>query len=148
MDTIDKEILKHLQTDARLSMTAIGKRVNLSQPAVTERIKRLEEQEIIDSYQAVINHEKIGKPLVAFIMFRTYSCDNFLAFCETCPEISECHRISGEYNYLIKAVVSETKAIERLENELIPFGCASTLVSLSSPIPSKILLPEDAFLKH
>ncbi|MGP7817330.1 Lrp/AsnC family transcriptional regulator [Niallia sp. 01092] len=143
MDSIDKDILIHLQEDARLSMTSIGKLIGLSQPAVTERVKRLEEQGVITNYRTIVSNEKIGKLTVAFILFRTTQCNNFVDYCEKNPQVVECHRISGEYNYLIKVVVDSTKAIELFENESMKYGNSTTLISLSSPIDYKPLLPSN-----
>lgn len=68
MDSIDADILMRLQSDARLSMTSLGKLIGLSQPAITERVKRLEEQEVIKSYRAIVSNEKVGKSTVAFVL--------------------------------------------------------------------------------
>lgn len=147
MDSVDKDILMHLQGDARLSMTSIGKLIGLSQPAVTERVKRLEEQGIISEYRTAVSNDKIGKPTVAFILFRTTQCLNFVEYCENTPKVVECHRISGEYNYLIKVVVESTKELELFENESMKYGNSTTLISLSSPIDYKPLLPSHVVLK-
>ncbi|MGH1286352.1 Lrp/AsnC family transcriptional regulator [Bacillus toyonensis] len=147
MDSVDQEILMHLQKDARLSMTSIGKLIGLSQPAVTERVKRLEEQGIISNYRTIVANDKIGKSTVAFILFRTTQCLNFVDYCENTPQVVECHRISGEYNYLIKVVVESTKELELFENESMKFGNSTTLISLSSPIAYKSLIPSAMLIK-
>jgi Lrp/AsnC family leucine-responsive transcriptional regulator len=147
MDSVDQEILMHLKKDARLSMTSIGKLIGLSQPAVTEREKRLEEQGIISNYRTIVANDKIGKSTVAFILFRTTQCLNFVDYCENTPQVVECHRISGEYNYLIKVVVESTKELELFENESMKFGNSTTLISLSSPIAYKPLIPSAMLIK-
>ncbi|MED4886559.1 Lrp/AsnC family transcriptional regulator [Lysinibacillus fusiformis] len=141
MDSIDGDILMHLQSDARLSMTALGKLIGLSQPAITERVKRLEEQGVIKSYRAKVSNEKVGKSIVAFILFRTTKCNNFVDYCKQASQVVECHRISGEYNYLIKVVVESTKELELFENASMKYGDSTTLISLSSPIEDKPLIP-------
>ena len=148
MDSVDKDIIIHLQEDARLSMTSIGKLIGLSQPAVTERVKRLEEQGVIKRYRAVVSNEKVGKSTVAFILFRTTQCLNFVDYCENSPQVVECHRISGEHNYLIKVVVESTKELELFENESMMYGNFTTLITLSSPIEHKPLLPSKKILKN
>jgi DNA-binding Lrp family transcriptional regulator len=148
MDSVDKDIIIHLQEDARLSMTSIGKLIGLSQPAVTERVKRLEEQGVIKRYRAVVSSEKVGKSTVAFILFRTTQCLNFVDYCENSPQVVECHRISGEHNYLIKVVVESTKELELFENESMMYGNFTTLITLSSPIEHKPLLPSDKVTKE
>ncbi len=63
------------------------------------------------------------------------------------PQVVECHRISGEYNYLIKVVVESTKELELFENESMKFGNSTTLISLSSPIAYKPLIPSAMLIK-
>jgi len=133
------DIIRCLQDDARLTMTALGRLVGLSQPAVTERVKRLEEQGIIEKYAAIISNEKLGKSITAFMLVRTTNCIDFINFCETSAQIIECHRISGEYNYLIKIQVGTTSELEQVENYVLQYGNLQTLFTLSSPIPRKPL---------
>ncbi|MEH6978424.1 Lrp/AsnC family transcriptional regulator, partial [Bacillus pseudomycoides] len=68
MDHIDRKILHILQEDGRISMTELGKMVNLSTPAVKERVKKLEDKNIITAYRAVINPEKLNKNVTAFVL--------------------------------------------------------------------------------
>ncbi|MED4462560.1 Lrp/AsnC family transcriptional regulator [Metabacillus fastidiosus] len=147
MDSVDREILMYMQEDAKLSMTSIGKLIGMSQPAITERVKRLEEQGIIANYRTIVANDKIGKSTVAFILFRTTQCLNFVDYCEKTPQVVECHRISGEFNYLIKVVVESTKELELFENESMKYGNSTTLISLSSPIDYKPLIPSNNLLK-
>lgn len=139
MDKTDMDIIRCLQEDARLTMAALGRLVGLSQPAVTERVKRLEEQGIIEKYAAIISSEKLGKTITAFMLVRTTNCIDFISFCKTSPQIIECHRISGEYNYLIKIQVGTTSELEQAENDVLQYGNLQTLFTLSSPIPRKPL---------
>jgi Lrp/AsnC family transcriptional regulator, leucine-responsive regulatory protein len=141
MDTVDKQILLILQEQARISMTELGKKVALSQPAVTERVKRLEEKGMIDHYRAVVNAEKINKSTTAFLLFHTKNCEKFIHFCEQSPDVVELHRISGQYNYLLKIVTESMQSLEDLINASGKHGDATTLIVLSSPIPLKNTIP-------
>lgn len=85
MDHIDKQILYYLQNQARISMTELGKCVGLSQPAVTERVRRMEEKGIIEEYRTMISPEKIGKRAAAYILFRTRECMHSLIFAAHLP---------------------------------------------------------------
>ncbi|MEJ8305946.1 Lrp/AsnC family transcriptional regulator [Saccharibacillus sacchari] len=147
MDNVDKEILVQLQEDARLSMTELGKRVGLSQPAVTERVRRLEEQGVIEQYRTVLSGEKIGKPTTAFILFSTLQCTEFVEFCRQNPRVVECHRVTGEACYLIKIAVESNREIEIFENEAMPYGHFKTLISLSSPVLHKALVPAESRIR-
>ncbi|QYR24331.1 Lrp/AsnC family transcriptional regulator [Paenibacillus sp. sptzw28] len=141
MDQVDKLILLHLQNQARISMTELGKLVRLSQPAVTERVRRLEESGVIEQYRAIVPPDKIGKKSAAYVLFRTNDCDAFVEFCRSSPSVIECHRISGEYNYLLKVLTESIHELEVFENSIDKFGNSTTLVVLSSPINHKLLEP-------
>ncbi|MFC3749937.1 Lrp/AsnC family transcriptional regulator [Paenibacillus sp. GCM10012306] len=141
MDHIDKQILFHLQNQARISMTELGKAVSLSQPAVTERVRRLEENGVIEAYRTVISPEKIGKGAAAYVLFRTKECYPFLDFCRSAPEVVECYRISGEHNYLLKVMTDSTKSLEEFGKQCDPYGTYTVLIVMSSPIDPKFLIP-------
>lgn len=141
MDELDKEILLVLQEKGRISMTELGKEVALSQPAVTERVRRMEEKGIIDHYQAIVKADKINKPITAFLLFHTKSCENFVTFCNASNEVVELHRISGQYNFLLKVVTETLQSLEVAINEMGTFGDSTTLIVLSSPIEHTKLIP-------
>ncbi|MFC7372462.1 Lrp/AsnC family transcriptional regulator [Fictibacillus iocasae] len=139
MDEIDYEILQHLQDDARISMTALGKKIGLSTPAVNERVKKLEDKGIIESYRAVVNPEKIQKPIMAFILYDDTKCSSFVEFCKNHPDVIECHRLAGQYNYLIKVVTDTVHSLETFIDSTMPLGKPSTLIRLSSPVVHKAM---------
>lgn len=143
MDALDKKILMILQDQARISMTELGKAVALSQPAVTERVKRMEEKGIIDHYRTVVSREKVNKSIMAYILFHTKSCDQFVAHCNQSPDVLELHRISGQYNFLVKIVSETLQTLESLINALGVYGDSTTLIVLSSPIENISITPDD-----
>lgn len=134
MDHTDQQILAILEQDARVSMTQLGKYVGLTQPAVTERVKRLEEKGVIKEFRAIISTEKIGKSATAYILFKTEKCTPFLEFCRSAPEVIECYRISGEYNYMLKVVSDSTASIEEFGNQCDLWGHYMILLVMSAPI--------------
>lgn len=142
MDDLDKQILLVLQEEGRISMTDLGKTVSLSQPAVTERVRRMEESGIIDHYRAVVSPEKINKPISAFILFYTKGCDSFVNYCKEAHDVVELHRISGhQYNFLVKLVTDSLLTLECAINELGKYGDSTTMIVLSSPIKQDRLFP-------
>ena len=141
MDQLDQVILSHMQSQARMSMTELGKLVGLSQPAVTERVKRMEEKGVIQEYRTVVSPEKIGKPATAYMLFHTRECTAFLNFCHAAPEVIECHRISGEHNYLLKVRTESTQSLEQFGNRCDTYGTYTILIVMSSPVDHKFLLP-------
>ncbi|MGG4142256.1 Lrp/AsnC family transcriptional regulator [Paenibacillus algorifonticola] len=140
MDHTDKQILFYLQNQARISMTELGKSVGLSQPAVTERVKRMEEKGIIEEYRTVISPEKMGKHTAAYMLFRTKDCLAFLDFIHASPHVAECHRISGEHSYLIKVVTESTRTLEEFGNQCDKYGTYTILIVMSSPIDHSPLI--------
>ncbi|RIX50252.1 Lrp/AsnC family transcriptional regulator [Paenibacillus nanensis] len=142
MDELDKQILVALQEQGRISMTDLGRTVSLSQPAVTERVRRLEEKGIIDHYRAVISPEKINKSISAFVLFYTKNCDSFVEYCREAKDVIELHRISGhQYNFLVKIVTESLQSLELAINKLGAYGDSTTLIVLSSPIKQDLLIP-------
>lgn len=141
MDQIDAQLLISLQKHARLPMTELGKQIGLSQPAVTERVRKLEERGVITQYRVMVSPEKINKHSIAYLLFHTKNCERFIKFCQDNPDVIECHRISGEYNYLIKVVSDSIKTLEAFINKSGEFGNSTTLIVMSSPIENKGLTP-------
>jgi Lrp/AsnC family leucine-responsive transcriptional regulator len=141
VDHIDKQILFYLQNQARISMTELGKSVGLSQPAVTERVRRMEENGTIEEYRTVISPEKIGKHAAAYMLFRTRDCLAFLDFVHASPHVAECHRISGEHSYLLKVVTESTRTLEEFGNQCDKYGTYTILIVMSSPIDHRFLIP-------
>jgi len=140
LDHVDKQILFYLQNQARVSMTELGKCVGLSQPAVTERVRRMEEKGIIKEYRTIISPEKIGKNAAAYMLFRTRDCLGFLDFVHASPHVAECHRISGEHSYLLKVVTESTQALEEFGNQCDKYGTYTILIVMSSPIDHRFLI--------
>lgn len=139
MDRTDKQILMELQKNARLTMTELGKIVSLSPPAVTERVRRMEESGLIDHYRTILSPEKINLHVTAFLLFHTKNCERFINFCKDSPEVVELHRISGQYNYLLKVVTESMQSLESFINLSGEHGDSTTLIVLSSPIKLKNL---------
>ena len=118
LDDIDFNILALLQEDGRIAHTAIAKLVELSSPSVSARIARLERDGFIARYTAVLNAEKVGQGLLAFVRVRTgASEDDSLAFeqyARRAPEVLECHDIDGEDSYILKVRTNSTQLLREL----------------------------------
>lgn len=122
MDEIDIMILDILSNNSRATVSEISKKVNLSVPAVSERIKRLEKSNIIEKYTIKINRQKFGYKLLAIILISIDQTSNILKFRETIlkfTEVIECYHIAGEYDYILKVLVNDTNELEEfLSNKL------------------------------
>ena len=135
-DATDWRIVKLLKADARLSLAELGRRVKLTAPAVAERVRRLEEAGILAGYHAYVPADRTGRPIGIFIRMNVApeKYKKVLPFLRTLEEIVECHHLSGEDSFLIRAAVESIPALEELVRKLSEHGQTSTSLILSSPI--------------
>jgi len=115
MDVIDGKILEALKQNGRSTASDISKQVNLSVPAVSERIRKLEEANIIEQYTIKINREKMGYKLLAIMFVNIDNAANIQHFRNAIiqfPEVIECHHMAGEYDYMLKVLIEDTSKIE------------------------------------
>ncbi|RKJ40675.1 Lrp/AsnC family transcriptional regulator, partial [Butyricicoccus sp. 1XD8-22] len=126
MDTIDYEIIKHLQLNAKISMKELASYVHLSAPAVTERVKKLEEQNIIEGYYTELNLKSLNRTIVALILFKSTDCKKLSKFCNSHPDVLECYRVAGEISYIVKVATSSVETLEQFIDQAMPYGTPST----------------------
>ncbi|GAB3560916.1 Lrp/AsnC family transcriptional regulator [Spirosoma luteolum] len=122
LDRIDRQILGLLQENARLTIQEIGQRINLSKTPVHERIRRLEREGIIDRYVTVLNRKKIDNSLLVYcqVTLDKQTRDTFVNFDEAIrllPEVLECNRVSGTFDYLLKIVSRDMETYNRFYQE-------------------------------
>ncbi|QJC98439.1 Leucine-responsive regulatory protein [Bacillus mojavensis] len=143
MDEIDGKLLELLQEDARITIIELSKKLNLSRPSVNERLRRLQENGVIQGFTARISAEAIGKGTIVIIQIGNLKleCRRFEELIKEETDILECHRVTGTNSYFLKAAVATMKDLEALVDRLIPYGQLNTSVVLSSPILSRPLLP-------
>ena len=123
-DEIDKKLLEFLQMDCKLTNNELSIKLNLSVTAVYERIKKLERENVIDKYVALVKKEKVDKAFVAFCHVKLVQhSQNYVMKFEkevtNLPEVLECYHISGDYDYLLKVLVKDMQAFrEFIVNKL------------------------------
>ncbi|MCT4604934.1 MAG: Lrp/AsnC family transcriptional regulator [Marinisporobacter sp.] len=142
MDATDLKILELLQRNCRISMKDLGKIVGLTSPAVSERIKKLEENGVITGYKAIVNPQKLNKTVQAFIdisMDRDHY-KKFLDYAQNKKSIIECHHVTGGDCMTLKVMVESMEELEYLIDSIKKMGNTKTSIILSSPIESKIIL--------
>ncbi|UTW46165.1 Lrp/AsnC ligand binding domain-containing protein [bacterium SCSIO 12696] len=115
LSKIDRNILKLLQKDGRISYTELARHVGLSVTPCIDRVRRLEKEGVINGYTALINPEFLDAALVIFVQIRLYrtSQEKFAEFREAAvalPEVQECYLVTGNFDYLIKARVADMSA--------------------------------------
>lgn len=141
LDDIDRRLLQLLQDDARLSYTELGRRVSLSAPAVTERVRRLEERGVITGYAARVDATKLGLPIEAIIRVRVRSLDG-PRFRETIlplPAVVAADHVTGEECWFLRVVCASTAALEELVERAQRYGETSTSLVFSSPVRARAI---------
>ncbi len=143
MDITDAKILEILQEDGRVSMKELGKRVSLTSPAVSERVKRLEENGVITGYKAIVNQVMLGLNVTVIIHvgLNVSAHKVFLKFVNDHKSIVECHHVTGNDCMTIKAMLANTLELEKLLDEIQAIGSTRTEIILSTPLENKPILP-------
>ena len=116
MDKIDIQILEILQKDARISASDISKKVKLSVPSVSDRIRKLNNK-IINSYAAILNHKEANLDVTAFIFIVSEHSDHYEDFInktKSTNEVLECHSVTGRGSHILKVRVKNSQAFEDL----------------------------------
>ncbi|MDO1499680.1 Lrp/AsnC family transcriptional regulator [Winogradskyella maritima] len=141
LDQIDTKILSILQTDSSRTTKSIAEELGMTTSPVFERIKKLEKEGYIKKYVAILDNKKIGLKLTVFIGItlqghtRSY-LEKFVKEINNFPEIVECHRVSGNFDYLLKLVVEDIEAYETFiisKLTLLPYlGNVQSLITLST----------------
>lgn len=140
LDAKDIAIIEALQTDGRISLSALGRRIGLSQPSMSERVKRLEERGIITGYGARIDPMTLGLALSAIIRLKT-THEHMRACLETferLPHVVEVHRVTGDDCYVLKALVPSAADLATIVDAIGRFGPVTTSVVLQSQPPRPI----------
>ncbi|GAB4286444.1 MAG: Lrp/AsnC family transcriptional regulator [Ignavibacteriaceae bacterium] len=121
LDALDIKILNTLQQNGRTKRNQLAVEVGLSIPSVSERLNKLEEKGIIEGYFAKLNKKAFGYDITAYIQVNMDSSKHYaslIAKVEKIPSILECHSVLGEGSHLLKAVVKNTEALEKLLSEI------------------------------
>ncbi len=134
LDTIDYKLCELLQTRGRASQLELAQAVNLSQPAVAERIRKLEEQGVITGYAAQVQAKALGKDITAFIgVFTNHPRyhEGFVKKVTAIDEVQECHRVAGTDSYLLKIKTENTSSLDALIARIRSIdGCERTQTTI------------------
>ncbi|MCE9668698.1 Lrp/AsnC family transcriptional regulator [Myxococcus stipitatus] len=117
MDELDYRLLDLLQRDGRATQLELSRAVGLSQPAVAERIRKLEERDVITGYAARVDATKLGKDITAFIGVNIEHPKYFEGFAKkvlALPDVLECHRVAGQDSYILKVKTANTRTLDSL----------------------------------
>lgn len=139
LDVTDWAILREVQRDGRIPFTELARRVNLSASATKERVRRLEEAEVITGYRAEVNPERTGYPVMAVVRLKYPGPGTrhqpLRRLLEERPEILECLRTTGDDCYVMKVAATSMAHLEEIVDELAEFGSTTTNLVLSRTLP-------------
>jgi len=143
IDSLNWKILKCLQENARQSNAEIGRQVGISSPAVSERIKKMEDLGVIQGYNTLVSPLEIGYQLKAIITMRAFmgKLKPFLDKVKTYDEVVNCYRITGDENFVMEVVLKNQKHLEQFIDQLIIYGETKTQIVLSHVVKQKELKP-------
>lgn len=144
LDSTNLRLLAELQHDPRLPMAELGRRIGMSAPAVTERVRRLEDTGIIRGYHLDVNPAALGLPIMIYIRVRPDpgQLPKIAELARRTPEIVECHRITGEDCFILKAHIPAMDQLDQLLDRLLLFGTTTTSIVQSSPVlPRPLPIP-------
>ena len=141
LDDVNRRLLAHLQEDPRLTMSALARLVGMSSPAVTERVQRLERAGVIRGYRLDVDPAALGLPVTAWVRVRPGpgQLTKVADLAAGLPNVSECHRITGEDCFLIKLHAATIESLTETLDKILLYGQTVTSVVHSSPVPPRAL---------
>jgi Lrp/AsnC family leucine-responsive transcriptional regulator len=136
IDALNWKILKCLQENARQSNAKIGRIVGISSPAVSERIKKMEDVGIINGYKTIVSPYEVGYQLKAIITIRAFmgKLKPFLIKVKSFDEVLNCYRITGNENIVMEVMLTNQRHLEQFIDQLISYGETKTQIVLSNVI--------------
>ncbi len=139
IDETDRKILGHLGAEARISFAELGRRVSLSPPAAAERVQRLERAGVITGYRAEIDPRALGYQLAAIVRIKPAArqLPRIPELAAKIPEISECHRLTGDDCFFLKVHLRSIDDLSGLLDRFLVYGETTTSLIAASPIPRR-----------
>ena len=143
MDELDRRILALLAENARLSMSELARRVDRSAPAVRDRVVRLEQAGVIRGYRLDVDPAAIGLPVTAWVRLRPGpgQLPRIAELVQRLPQVSECHRISGEDCLLLKVHVPSVEGLQDVLDRFQVHGQTTSSFVVSTPVPPRLPNP-------
>jgi Lrp/AsnC family leucine-responsive transcriptional regulator len=121
IDVIDEKLLSVLQENARISISDLSKKINLSLSAVSERVKKLESSGVIKQYTAILNPASMNKNLISLVMVSITgdpkTCE-FSKFVKSCNSIMSCSRVTGNYDYIAKICTENQSTLQIIIDDI------------------------------
>lgn len=146
LDARNLALLRLLRDDPRMSVSELARRVDMSAPAVRDRLRRLEEAGVIKGYRLEIDPQALGYPIAAFVRVRPMpgKLPKIAELAKRMPQVVECHRVTGEDCFILKVYLEELDGLDRILDRFLAYGQTTTSLVQSSPIPTRGLpLPDE-----
>lgn len=139
LNAVNLRLLAELQADGRLGMAELGRRIGMSAPAVAERVQRLERAGVIVGYRAELDPKALGYPVAAVVRIRPApgQLRRIPELADETPEVTECHRITGEDCFLIALRLRSLDDLEAVLDRFTPYGLTTTSIVHSTPVPRR-----------
>ena len=143
LDSYDTRLLAELQADARLSLAELGRRVHLSQPAVTERVRKLEAAGVITGYRATVNLGALGYGIGALVRVGRTDYTRMLKLIADTPEIVNAWNITGEDSWVLQIAVTDVAHLDAVVSQMCLLAETSTSIILKTLREHQVMLPPD-----
>lgn len=143
LDDVNRRILAVLAAEPRISMSELARRVGLSAPTVRERVTGLTESGVIRGFSLDVDPAAIGLPVAAWVRIRPGpgQLQRIAELAERTPEVSECHRVSGEDCFLLKVHTADIADLEPVLDRFLAHGHTTSSFVVSTPVPPRPVLP-------
>jgi Lrp/AsnC family leucine-responsive transcriptional regulator len=139
LDEVNVRLLTELAADPRQSMSELGRRIGMSAPAVTERVCRLEAAGVIRGWRLDVDPAAVGRPVSAWVRIRPGpgQLPRLAELAAATPEVTECHRITGEDCFLMRVHVPRIDDLEAVLDRFLLYGQTTSSIIVSSPVPPR-----------
>ena len=136
LDSVNLQIIRHLQADPRMAMKALARLIGMSGPSVTERVQRLEDAGVIRGARLEIDQRAIGLNVTAFVRVRPMpgALSKIAELAQSTPEVVECHRVTGEDCFVMKVLVAQVEDLEAVLDDFLQYGSTTSSIVQSTPV--------------
>lgn len=141
IDAHDGRILAELQRDARITMAELGRRVHLSQPAVTERVRKLEMSGFIKGYRAVVDYQRLGYGIRAVVRVGRVDYARMVKLIDATPEVVNAFNVTGEDSWILEIAVIDVEHLDAVVTRFCILGETSTSIVLNMPRENAAVQP-------
>lgn len=144
LDDVNRTLLRQLHANPRITMSALGRATGMSAPAVSERVQRLERAGVITGYRMDVDPVALDMPVCAYVRIRPLGgpLTKIAELAAALPQVTECHRITGEDCFLIKVYAATLPDLEMTLDQFLTYGQTTTSIVVSSPVPPRELPPD------